>query len=173
MGQPFVGECRIFGGNFAPSGWMLCAGQLLPISENEILFNLIGTTYGGDGASTFGLPDLQGRVPIHQGTSLGVTFTVAEKAGVENVTLSVNQMPGHSHALLASGSNGSSAFVQNNVLASAPSTQAYVKNNPTIDTPLKSQSVSNAGGSLPHSNLQPYLTMSWIISLFGIFPSQT
>lgn len=173
MGQPYVGECRIFAGSFAPAGWMMCAGQLLPISEYETLFNLIGTTYGGDGASTFGLPDLQGCVPIHQGAGPGsVNFTLAERGGVESVTLTTNQIPIHNHALLASNSNGSSAFVQNNVLAAAPSTQAYVKTNPTIDTPLKSASVSNAGGSQPHENLQPYLTMTWIISLFGIFPTQ-
>src|SRR5258708_3500373 len=118
MSQPYVGECRMFGGSFAPAGWMFCAGQLLPISENETLFQLIGTTYGGDGQSTFALPDLQGRVPIHFGTGPGgVNFQIAEKAGTESVTLTTNTIPIHSHALVASLTNGTSAFVQNNVLA--------------------------------------------------------
>jgi microcystin-dependent protein len=172
MSQPYVGECRMFGGNFAPAGWMFCAGQLLPISEYETLFNLIGTTYGGDGQSTFALPDLQGRVPIHMGAGPGQTFVLAQNGGVEEVTVTVNQIPQHTHPMLASNSIGTSAFVQNNVLATAPSTQAYVKTNPALDTPLKAQSITSDGGNQPHNNLQPYLTISWIISLFGIFPSQ-
>jgi microcystin-dependent protein len=169
MSQPYVGECRMFAGNFAPAGWMFCEGQLLPISEYETLFNLIGTTYGGDGQSTFALPDLRGRTPIHMGNG----FTLAETGGVEDVTLTVSQIPAHTHALLASNTIGTSAFAQNNVLATAPSTQAYFKTNPAFDTPLKATCVSNDGGSQPHSNLQPYLCVDWIISLFGVFPSPT
>src|SRR5512136_1755003 len=105
MGTPFVGEIRMFGGNFAPAGWMFCEGQLLPIAENETLFNLIGTTYGGDGQSTFALPDLRGRVPIHQGSG----FTLAQMGGVEEVTLTVNQIPSHSHAPIADKNAGTSA----------------------------------------------------------------
>jgi microcystin-dependent protein len=169
MSQPYVGECRMFAGNFAPAGWMFCEGQLLPISEYETLFNLIGTTYGGDGQSTFALPDLRGRTPIHMGNG----FTLAESGGVEEVTLTVNQIPRHTHPMLASNSNGTSAFVQNNVLATAPSTQAYIKTNPIIDTPLKATAITNDGGNQPHSNLQPFLCVDWIISLFGVFPSPT
>src|SRR5438309_7700397 len=103
MSSPYVGEIRMFAGNFAPAGWMFCEGQLLPISENETLFNLIGTTYGGDGQSTFGLPDLRGRVPIHMGTQAGTTYQIAEKTGVEEVTLTTQQLPVHTHAVIASG----------------------------------------------------------------------
>jgi microcystin-dependent protein len=159
----------MFGGNFAPAGWMFCEGQLLPISDFETLFNLIGTTYGGDGQSTFALPDLRGRVPIHQVAG----FTLAQNGGVETVTVTVPQIPIHTHALLASNTVGTSAFGQNNVLATAPSTQAYIKSNPAFDTPLRATAITNDGGSQPHSNLQPYLCVDWIISLFGIFPSQT
>src|SRR3979490_531957 len=116
MAQPYVGEIRMFGGNFAPAGWMFCEGQLLPISENETLFNLIGTTYGGDGQQTFALPDLRGRIPIHMGGG----FTLAETGGVETVTLNVNQMPTHSHLLMASNAPANSPNPGNNVLARSP-----------------------------------------------------
>src|SRR5881227_1476923 len=115
MGEPFIGEIRMFAGNFAPNGWMLCQGQTLPISENEVLFQLIGTTYGGDGESTFALPDLQSRIPIHQGNG----FTLAETGGVEDVTLTVSQIPVHSHALLATSSFATVTTLQNNVPAAA------------------------------------------------------
>src|SRR6186997_452380 len=114
MAQPYVGEIRMFAGNFPPVGWMFCDGQLLPISENETLFQLIGTTYGGDGESTFGLPDLRGRLPIHQGDNQGSTFALGEEGGVEEVTLTTQQIPAHSHALLGSTGNGSQANPQNN-----------------------------------------------------------
>src|SRR5947209_5508270 len=127
MAQPYVGEIRMFGGNFAPAGWMFCDGQLLPISENEILFNLIGTTYGGDGQSTFALPDLRGRVPIHQGTgSDGNTYTLAESAGVEQVTLTTNQMPQHNHAFIVSTAIGGANTPQNNLLAQSSAFQMYI-----------------------------------------------
>src|SRR5689334_8649924 len=106
MSQPYVGEIRMFGGSFAPVGWMFCAGQLLPISEYETLFNLIGTTYGGDGQETFGLPDLQGRIPLHMGTNAGITYQIGEMSGVESVTLTTQQIPAHTHALLGSSGNG-------------------------------------------------------------------
>src|ERR1700686_4885449 len=116
MGQPYVGECRLVGFSFAPQGWMMCQGQLLPISEFDTLFNLIGTTYGGDGQSTFGLPDLQGRTPIHQGTNpgTGTSYVIGEKSGVETVTITTQQLPVHSHPPIASGNNGNSNFPQNN-----------------------------------------------------------
>src|ERR671919_1931236 len=117
MAQPYVGEIRMFAGNFAPAGWMFCEGQLLPISENETLFQLIGTTYGGDGESTFALPDLRGRIPIHQGNG----FILAETGGAEEITLTVNQIATHSHPLLASGGPGTSSTPINNVVAESPS----------------------------------------------------
>jgi microcystin-dependent protein len=148
---------------------MFCSGQLLPISEYETLFNLIGTTYGGDGQSTFALPDLRGRVPIHQGNG----FTLAENGGVETVTLTVSQIPAHSHPMIASSSSGNSSVVQGKVLAAAPSGQVYIVNGPSIDTAMSDQAIPPAGGSQPHNNLQPYLVINWIISLFGVFPSPT
>jgi len=171
MAQPYVGEIRMFAGNFAPAGWMFCEGQLLPISEFETLFNLIGTTYGGDGQSTFALPDLRGRLPIHFGNG----FTLAETGGVEEVTLTVSQIPAHSHPLLASINAGSSLSPQAQVLATVASSQSgsnlYNATAPTLA--LNPGSVSSTGGSQPHTNFQPYLCVDFIISLFGIFPSQT
>lgn len=167
MAQPFVGEIRMFAGNFAPAGWMFCEGQLLPISENETLFNLIGTTYGGDGQSTFALPDLRGRLPLHQGNS----FVLAETGGSEQITLTVNQIPAHSHALLASLNNATAASPTGNVTGQVGATQIYREVPPA--SPMAAQAVSSVGGSQPHDNLQPYLCVDFIISLFGIFPSQT
>jgi microcystin-dependent protein len=167
VAQPYVGEIRMFAGNFAPAGWMFCAGQLLPISENETLFQLIGTTYGGDGSTTFGLPDLRGRIPLHFGNG----FTLAETGGVEAVTLTVSQIPAHSHALLASADNASAPGAAGSVLAQTPSYTPYVSDSPSV--PLSSVSVGTAGGSQPHDNFQPYLCVDFIISLFGIFPSPT
>lgn len=167
MAQPYVGEIRMFAGNFAPAGWMFCEGQLLPISENETLFNLIGTTYGGDGQSTFALPDLRGRIPIHQGNG----FILAETGGAEQVTLTVNQMPAHAHALLGSSSVANDANPQGKVVAQASSFFPYVNAVPIVA--MAAQSVAPVGGSQPHTNFQPYLCVDFIISLFGIFPSQT
>ncbi len=169
MGQPYVGEIRIFAGNFAPAGWMFCEGQLLPISEYETLFNLIGTTYGGDGESTFGLPDMRGRLPIHMGGG----FTLAETGGVEEVALTVAQIPSHRHALLASQDFAAQANPQNAVLAamSVAGDDLYSPASPTAT--LSAASLSSDGGSQPHTNFQPYLCVDFIISLFGIFPSQT
>jgi microcystin-dependent protein len=155
----------MFAGNFAPAGWEICAGQLMPISENETLFNLIGTTYGGDGQSTFALPDLQGRIPIHQGSN----FVLGETGGVEEVTLTVSQIPAHSHPMLASANNASTANAQGNILAQTPSYTPYISGfNPT--TQMAPNNVNPVGGSQPHTNFQPYLCVNFIISLFGIFP---
>ena len=170
MAQPYVGEVRMFAGNFAPAGWMFCEGQLLPISEYETLFNLIGTTYGGDGQSTFALPDLRGRVPIHFGNG----FTLAETGGVEEVTLTVSQIPAHSHALLATRNPAAGTAPSANVLPGIGATSTitpYGTDAPA--TPLAPQSIGSTGGSQPHTNFQPYLCVDFIISLFGIFPSQT
>jgi microcystin-dependent protein len=166
MAQPYVGEIRIFAGNFAPAGWMFCEGQLLPISENETLFNLIGTTYGGDGQSTFALPDLRGRIPLHMGNG----FTLAETGGAETVTLTVPQIPAHSHPMVASNDIPSAPSPNGNVTGQAAA-KIYRLGNPTVY--LNPNSMSSTGGSQPHNNLQPYLCVDFIISLFGIFPSQT
>jgi microcystin-dependent protein len=167
MAQPYVGEIRMFAGNFAPAGWMFCQGQLLAISEYETLFNLIGTTYGGDGQSTFALPDLQGRLPVHQGNG----FVLAESAGVEEVTLTVQQIPAHTHPMVASSSIGNSANPEGAVLAESSVVSLYQSGTPS--TAMAAQAITSTGGSQPHTNLQPYLCVDFIISLFGIFPSQT
>jgi microcystin-dependent protein len=167
MAQPYVGEIRIFAGNFAPAGWMFCEGQLLPISEYETLFNLIGTTYGGDGQSTFALPDMRGRIPLH----LGNGFTLAETGGVETVTLTVSQIPAHSHPALASTATGSETSPAGNVPAASFIVTPYI--NDVTTAGLSANAVGSVGGSQPHNNFQPYLCVDFIISLFGIFPSQT
>jgi len=168
MAQPYVGEIRMFAGNFAPAGWMFCEGQLLPISENETLFQLIGTTYGGDGESTFALPDLRGRIPLHQGSG----FILAETGGVEELTLTVNQIPAHTHPLVASTNVAQDTNPQNKVLGqSSGGILLYIQDTP--DTNLSPQAITSVGGSQPHNNFQPYLCVDFIISLFGIFPSPT
>jgi microcystin-dependent protein len=166
MAQPYVGEIRMFAGNFAPAGWMFCEGQLLPISEYETLFNLIGTTYGGDGQSTFALPDLRGRLPMHMGNG----FILAETGGAEEITLTVQQIPAHSHAMLATTDIPTQSSPQNNLVGQAAA-KIYRAGNPSVT--LNPSAVSAVGGSQPHTNFQPYLCVDFIISLFGIFPSQT
>ncbi len=168
MAQPYVGEIRMFAGNFAPAGWMFCEGQLLPISENETLFQLIGTTYGGDGQSTFSLPDLRGRLPIHQGNG----FTLAQTGGVEQITLTVPQIPAHSHPILGSTNLAVAASPVGAYPASTVTGQKIYSSG-TPNTALNSTAVASTGGSQPHTNFQPYLCINFIISLFGIFPSQT
>ncbi len=170
MSNPYIGEIRMFGGSFAPAGWAFCAGQLMPISENDALFTLIGTTYGGDGQETFGLPDLQGRTPVHQGSQAGITYTIGEKAGVEQVTLTQQQMPNHNHAWVASNAAGTGSDPTGTLLAQHPTASLYAAAPPT--GPMAAGSVNGAGGSQPHENMQPYLVISYIISLFGIFPQQ-
>jgi len=157
----------MFAGNFAPAGWMFCEGQLLPISENETLFQLIGTTYGGDGQSTFGLPDLRGRIPIHQGNG----FILAETGGAEEITLTVNQIPAHTHPFLANTQQGGLNSPTDNVLAAGKTIDLYREAAPTVQ--LSPVTVGPVGGSQPHTNFQPYLCVDFIISLFGIFPSPT
>ena len=168
MAQPYVGEIRMFAGNFSPNGWMFCAGQLLPISENETLFQLIGTTYGGDGQSTFALPDLRGRIPVHSGGG----FVLAQTGGAESVTLTIQQVPAHGHSLMASSNNATTSNAGGNVLAQTPSYTPYISGS-TPATPLAASSGGAVGGSQPHNNFQPYLCINFIISLFGIFPSPT
>jgi microcystin-dependent protein len=167
MAQPYVGEIRMFAGNFAPAGWMFCEGQLLPISENETLFQLIGTTYGGDGESTFALPDLRGRIPIHQGNN----FTLAETGGAEEITLTVNQIPAHGHSFLASTNVSQDTSPQGKTVGQTGSANLYIQD--TTDTNMSPLAITAVGGSQPHTNFQPYLCVSFIMSLFGIFPSPT
>lgn len=172
MAQPYVGEIRMFAGNFAPAGWMFCEGALLPISEYETLFNLIGTTYGGDGQETFALPDMRGRVPLHFGQGSGLSNRVlADVAGAEEVTLTLNQIPSHTHALFASADIATLESPANALLAQSSVAQMYYGD--VTDTTLAPNSVAGTGGSQPHTNFQPYLCVDFIISLFGIFPSAT
>lgn len=176
MAQPYVGEIRMFAGNFAPAGWMFCEGQLLPISENETLFQLIGTTYGGDGESTFALPDLRGRVPIHMGQGPGTSnYILAESGGVEALALTTQQIPTHNHPALCVTSGGSASSDPTNGLWQnsdslqyfflASSSLGFMGNPNILTTPT--------GGSQPHENQIPFLCINYIISLFGIFPSPT
>jgi microcystin-dependent protein len=167
MAQPYVGEIKMFAGNFPPSGWMFCAGQLLPISEYETLFNLIGTTYGGDGQSTFALPDLQSRVPIHWGNG----FNLADTGGVEDVTLTVSQIAAHTHAFLGSTDIANTPNPQGNVLARSGQVNMFI--NADATSAMSPSNVGPVGGNQPHTNIQPYGCLNYIISLFGIFPSQT
>ena len=167
MAQPYVGEVRMFGGNFAPAGWMFCDGSLLPISENETLFQLIGTTYGGDGQSTFALPDLRGRLPIHQGSG----FQLAQTGGSETVTLTTQQIPAHTHTMAASADAANQITDNGGVVAVPPSLSMYYTATP--DTALNASTITQVGGNQPHTNFQPYLCINFIISLFGIFPSPT
>jgi microcystin-dependent protein len=166
MAQPYVGEIRMFAGNFAPAGWMFCEGQILPISENETLFQLIGTTYGGDGQSTFALPDLRGRIPLHMGGG----FVLAETGGVESVTLTTQQVPAHSHPMLASNDIPPQSGPKNAVTGQSAA-KLYRAGVPSVQ--LSPQAVAPVGGAQPHENFQPYLCVDFIISLFGIFPSPT
>jgi microcystin-dependent protein len=173
MAQPYIGEIRMFGGNFAPAGWAFCDGQTLPISENDALFVLIGTRYGGDGQSTFNLPNLQSRIPLHQGTSpaFGTQYIMGEMAGAESVTLNTQQIPVHNHAMLADTSTGVSNTPKDNIFATPTATKLYRFATPS--DPLPTNLIQGTGGSQPHDNLQPYICINYIISLFGIFPTQT
>jgi microcystin-dependent protein len=178
--QPFIGEIRMFGGNFAPQGWAFCNGQLLPISENTALFALIGTTYGGDGQSTFALPNLQGRIPVHQGSG----FVIGQAAGRETVPLTTVQLPSHSHLVLTTTGSPATAkstpggnFIADEVLSGAPSPQpltyaAFAGANDPNQRALAASSIQSTGGNAAHDNMVPFVCVNFILSLFGIFPSQ-
>src|ERR1700688_381377 len=168
MSTPFLGMIITVGFNFAPRGWALCNGQLMPISQNTALFSLLGTTYGGNGTTTFALPDLQSRVPVHQGSS----YIMGQVGGVENVTLTTQEIPAHSHAIVAT-SNAATLKrpVTNTFYAASSSGNNFYEAGTTL-TALASNTVSSAGVGQPHSNIQPYLTLNWCVSLFGIFPSR-
>lgn len=167
MAQPYVGEIRMFGGTFAPAGWLFCDGQLLSITENETLFQLIGTTYGGDGQTTFALPDLRGRLPVHQGSGV----VLAETGGAETVTLTTSQVPSHAHPVVAATDLATQSAPAGAVVAQSTVADLYIEDGPGAD--LAANALTPVGGSQPHTNLQPYLCISFIISLFGIFPSPT
>jgi microcystin-dependent protein len=172
MSDPFIGEIRMFGGNFAPAGWALCNGQILAISENETLFQLIGTMYGGDGQETFALPDLSGRIPIHQGQGPALSnHGMGESGGVEEVTLTVQQLPAHALAVATTAPAGSGTPAGNVVGdTTAQGVRIY---GPNPDSALSPSASQTSGGSQPHSNLMPYLCVNFIISLYGIFPPQS
>jgi microcystin-dependent protein len=165
MSEPFLSEIKIVSFNFPPKGWALCNGQLLPINQNQALFALLGTTYGGNGQTNFALPNLKGQVPIH----VSDAHTLGEKAGTTSVTVNIQQMPTHTHALMASQTAGDTPVPSNTVLASTP---ALIYGPPTALTTLNPINVTSVGGSQPHNNMMPYLVLNFIIALQGIFPSR-
>jgi len=166
MADPFMSEIRIFSFNFAPKGWALCNGQLLPINQNQALFSLLGTTYGGDGRVNFGLPNLQGNVPIHMGSG----FTLGERGGETAHTISISELPTHVHLATGSSTAGDMAPVSGHLLAASP---AKIYNPPGNLTALQPGTICNTGGSQAHLNMQPFLVLNFCIALQGIFPSQT
>jgi microcystin-dependent protein len=172
MSEPFVGEIRCFGFNFAPSGWAFCNGQSFSISQNTTLFQLIGTTYGGDGTTTFNLPNLQSRVPIHMGTNQGTTYVLGQPAGVETVTVTLNELPAHNHIVVGTSNAATLKRPMANTFYAASSSGNLFYEAGSAPQALAATTVTSMGGSQPHSNIQPYLTLNWCISLFGIFPSQ-
>ncbi len=172
MAEPFIGEIRMFAGTFAPRGWAFCDGQLLSINQNEALFSLFGTVYGGDGRTTFGLPEARGRVTLHEGTGPGLSNRqLGSKGGVEDVTILENQLPVHTHELQATADLGQQATAQGNVLAKALTFDVY-RTIPTGITGLNVDAITNTGGNQQHTNLQPFLCINCIVALFGIFPSR-
>ncbi len=171
MSDPFVGEIRMFAGNFAPQGWALCDGQLLAVSQNDALFSLFGTIYGGDGRTTFGLPDLRGRIPIHAGSGPGLSSRqIGSKAGSERVTPTVNQLPRHSHPMQATESLADSPNPGGNIAARSTMVDLYTNENP--NTALAGASITSIGGNQSHTNLMPFLCVHFIVALFGIYPSR-
>lgn len=171
MSEPFVGEIRMFAGNFAPRGWAFCDGQLLAVSQNDALFSLLGTIYGGDGRTTFGLPDLRGRIPIHAGSGPGLSpRRLGAKFGTEEETLTVNQLPSHGHPLQASTDLAQSPDPSGGVTAQSTLVDLYIIEAPSVS--MATSSITDVGGSQSHSNLMPFLCVNFIIALFGIYPSR-
>jgi len=164
MSQPFIGEIRMFGGNFAPVDWAFCEGQVLSISEFSALYNLIGTTYGGDGTTTFNLPDLRGRLPMHLGTG----YVIGQPGGTEQVTLTTQQIPSHSHVVAAKTAGNASS--PSGAVYGGDSTSIYSTKAPS--TPMNAAMIGIGGSGLPHENRMPFLAVSFIISLYGVYPSQ-
>lgn len=172
MSEPFVGEIRMFAGNFAPRGWAFCDGQLLSVSQNDALFSLLGTIYGGDGRTTFGLPDLRGRIPVHAGTGPGLSNRrLGEKGGSEQVNLTVNEIPSHIHPWRAT-SNGANSLSPPNSLLCQTQPDIYIDNLDDGSANFNSQAVTAVGGGQSHTNLMPFLCIHFIIALFGIYPSR-
>ena len=172
MAQPYIGEIRMFAGNFPPVGWAFCDGQQMPISENDALFILIGTTYGGDGEETFNLPNLQSRVPLHMGNGPdGINYQLAEMAGTESETLTTQQIPVHTHALLGSTAAATAGNPNGQVLAQSGQTAYMIEAEGLLA--MNANAITPVGGSQPHENAQPFLCINYIISLFGLFPQQT
>lgn len=170
MSEPFVGEIRMFAGTFAPRGWALCDGQLLAVSQNDALFSLFGTIYGGDGRTTFGLPDLRGRIPIHAGSGPGLSSRrLGTKLGAEMVTLTANQMPSHSHTIKAGNAVGNTK--DGTQIAAGQLSRTYVED-ASPGVPINS-SIQVTGGSRSHDNLMPHLCVNFIVALFGIYPSRS
>lgn len=173
MSEPFVGEIRMFAGNFAPRGWAFCDGQLLAVSQNDALFSLLGTVYGGDGQTTFGLPDMRGRIPLHAGQGPGLSpRQLGSRAGTERVSLTVNQLPGHSHSMRASTDLAEDTGPQGRVPARTNPASLDVYNDIGPFVPLSGQTLAATGGSQPHTNVQPFVCIHFIIALFGIYPSR-
>jgi microcystin-dependent protein len=171
MSNPFVGEIRIFAGNYAPAGWAFCDGSSQSIAENNVLFALIGTTYGGNGQTTFNLPDLRSRLPIHQGQGPGLTnFLLGQPGGVEQVTLTSSQIPSHTHAFNAKNNTADLISPQGNMLGVSSNTNVFFSDTPNVT--MNNAMLSSAGGNQAHSNIQPYLCVNFIISFFGVFPQQ-
>jgi microcystin-dependent protein len=171
MSTPYLGEIRPFAGNFAINGWALCDGSLMPIANNPALFELIGTTYGGDGQTTFALPDLRGRFPIHQGNGgTGTNYVIGQTGGLETVTLNTQQIPAHTHTAVANPAAGTQPGPGGNILATSNGTALYSPRPPA--TAMAAAAIQPTGGSQPHQNMQPFLTITFIIALQGIFPSQ-
>ena len=172
MAEPYIGQIKLFAGNFAPRGWAFCDGQLLAVSNNDALFSLLGTIYGGDGRTTFGLPDLRGRIPVHQGDGPGLSNRrIGSKAGEESVTLTTNQLPPHSHTANAFN-GGNSSSPENNFWGTDPGGQSGMYN-PAADQTMSSEIITETGGNGSHTNLQPTLCINYIIALTGIYPSRT
>jgi microcystin-dependent protein len=171
MSQPFLGQLSLFPFSFPPRGWAICQGQLLPIQQFQALFSVIGTTYGGNGQTTFALPDLQGRVAV----SVGNGIVLGEKAGTEQVTLIPQQVPAHTHTINATVNAVNSPSPSNTLLGQTPSggVNLYKQNTSNLDSPLNVATIKPFGGSLPHENRSPYLVLNWCIALVGIFPSRT
>ncbi len=173
MSEPFLAEVRMVGFNFAPRGWAFCDGQILPISQNQALYSLLGTTYGGDGRTSFALPDLRGRTPIHVGSSNGTSHLLGQKGGAETHTLGMTEMPRHDHVLQASSQNGDSPIAAGNILAASPAADIYAQNAQAANiVTMNAADVTNAGGGQAHDNMQPFLTVSFCIALQGLYPSR-
>lgn len=171
MSDPYIGEIRMFGGNFAPEGWQLCDGSTLAISDYEALYTLLGTTYGGDGQISFKVPDLRGRWPVHQGSLAGVSTPLGQAAGTESVTLLLSQMPPHTHALKATASAATTANPAGATLAQTTPASLYLDDDAGV--PMAGQALGIAGGGQPHENRSPYLAVNFIISLYGIYPPRS